>query len=204
MFTSQNLKLIFPATAQKTLNEWVDPLNLAITHFDITTRARACAFIAQVGHESAGLSVTTENLNYRAEGLRRTFPRYFPTDALAQRYARNPRMIASRVYANRMGNRDEASGDGWLYRGRGLIQVTGASLYATLAHDLEKTVAETVTFLESKDGAAMSAGWYWNRNALNTYADQERFTDLTKRVNGGTNGLADRKEIWNRALKVIA
>jgi putative chitinase len=204
MFTPQNLKLIFPTTAQKTLNEWVDPLNKAITHFDIDTRARACAFIAQVGHESAGLTATSENLNYSAEGLRRTFPKYFPTDALAQRYARNPRMIASRVYANRMGNRDEASGDGWLYRGRGLIQVTGANLYAALAHDLQKTVAETVLFLETKDGAAMSAGWYWDTNSLNALADATRFTDLTKRVNGGVNGLQDRKEIWGRALKAIA
>lgn len=204
MFTSQTLKLIFPQTPQATLNDWVDPLNLTITHFDITSRARACAFIAQVGHESAGLTATAENLNYSAEGLRRTFPKYFPTDALAQRYARNPRMIASRVYANRMGNRDETSGDGWLYRGRGLIQCTGANLYATLADDLEKTVAETIAFLETEEGAAMSAGWYWARNSLNVLADAEQFTNLTKRINGGTNGLADRKAIWNRALKTLS
>lgn len=202
-FTKDNLRKIFPATPVATLIEWVDPLNITVEHYDISTVARAAAFIAQVGHESGGLTVIRENLNYSQAGLLKVFPRYFPTEALAGKYARQPQLIAARVYANRMGNGDENSKDGWTYRGRGLIQITGKNNYTALAKDMKMSLGAVTNYLETNEGAAMSAGWYWSINGLNALADQTRFTDITKRINGGTNGLADRKEIWGRARQFL-
>lgn len=202
MFTASNLKIIFPTTSTTILTQWVEPLNKTIQRYQIDTRLRASAFIAQTGHESGELTAITENLNYSADALLRVFGKYFSADQ-AKLYARNPAKIANRVYANRMGNGPESSGDGWKFRGRGLIQVTGKNNYSALAKSLNMTIDETIAYLETKEGAAMSAGWFWSTNGLNVLADANRFTDLTKRINGGTNGIAHRKALWNRALKVI-
>lgn len=203
MFTVDILTSIFPNTPHKVLNQYVEPLNDICERFDISTKARAAAFIAQIGHESAGLTTTKENLNYSTQGLRRVFFKYFKTDAEAAKYARKPEMIASRVYANRMGNGNEASRDGWTYRGRGLLQCTGKNNYAALAKELGKTLDETVVFLETPEGAVTSAAWFWKTNGLNGLADHNRFTDITRRVNGGLNGFEDRKEIWVRARNAL-
>ncbi len=202
-FTKDNLRKIFPATPAAVLEAWVDPLNHTVEHYDISTATRAAAFIAQVGHESGGLSTIKENLNYSQAGLLKVFGKYFPSEALAGKYARQPQLIASRVYANRMGNGSESSQDGWTYRGRGLIQITGKNNYAAFAKDMKMDLAKVPAYLETQEGAAMSAGWFWSSNGLNALADQARFTDITKRINGGTNGLADRKEIWARARAAL-
>jgi putative chitinase len=133
-----------------------------------------------------------ENLNYGAKGLRGTFPKYFPTDEMALAYERQPEKIANRVYASRMGNGDETSGDGFKYRGRGLIQLTGCNNYTSFATDMGMSMEEAIDYLETYEGAAMSAAWFWWKNNLNQWADQEDMLTLTKRINGGTIGLQDR------------
>ena len=197
--TIDQLVATFPATKKATLAIYPDAINETCAKFDISTLARQSMFLAQIGHESGGFVFVAENLNYSAQGLRKIFGKYFPTDALAASYARKPEMIASRVYASRMGNGDEASKEGWTYRGRGLIQITGKGNYTAMAKYFEKTLAETVEFLENPIGAVMSAGWFWSANGLNAYADQNRFSDMTKKINGGLNGIDDRKAIWARA-----
>lgn len=202
-FSLDKLRHIFPTVKADVLTTWVDPLNRTSDRFAIQTRNRATAFIAQVGYESNSLTAVKENLNYSKDGLRKVFGKYFPTDALAAQYARQPEKIANRVYANRMGNGPESSGDGWKYRGRGLMQLTGKNNYTAFAKSMGMTVDQAIAYLETKEGAAMSAGWFWHTNALNALADAQRFTDLTKRINGGTHGLEGRKALWNRALKVF-
>ena len=163
---------------------------------------RVTAFIAQAGHESGNFSVIRENLNYSAQGLLATFPHYF-NQALAAKYARNPSAIANHVYANRMGNGDEASGDGWKFRGRGLIQLTGRSNYSAFASVVNKSIADVIPYLETPEGATEGAGWFWSTNGLNELADAGQFITITKKINGGTNGLADREAIWATARTII-
>ena len=159
-------------------------------------------FLAQVGHESGGLRYKAENLNYSAEALTRVFGKYFDRNRAA-RYARNPRLIASRVYANRMGNGNELSQDGWKYRGRGLIQLTGHDNYAAFARAMGMTINEAVAYLETDAGAAMSAAWYWSERGLNELADAGEFTAITRKINGGLNGAADREALLARARAAI-
>lgn len=197
--TKDNLFKIFPKTNAETLASWVDPLNATCERYDITTAARTAAFVAQIGHESGEMKRIVENLNYSTEGLMTTFKKYFPNKTLADKYARRPEHIANLVYANRMGNGPESTGDGWKYRGRGLIQITGKNNYAALAKALGMTITQTLAFLDTKEGAAHSAGWFWSVNNLNGLADMTRFTEITKKINGGTHGLDDRKRLWNLA-----
>jgi putative chitinase len=174
--------------------------------YDINTPKRVAAFIAQCAHESGGLMVLQENLNYRAATLRTVFPKYFPTDAIAADYANRPNKqeaIANRVYANRMGNGDESSGDGFRFRGRGLIQLTGRSNYQAFAKSLGVEVDEVPEYLATFEGAAQSACWFWDKNNLNQWADQSDIITLTKRINGGTIGLEDRLHHYKQALAVI-
>jgi putative chitinase len=171
--------------------------------YDINTPKRIAAFIAQCSHESGGFRVLTENLNYKAAGLRRIFPKYFPTDELAKQYEKQPRKIANRVYANRMGNGDESSGDGFRYCGRGLIQLTGRSNYQNFADSLEMKVEDVPDYLATFEGAAQSACWFWETNKLNQWADAGDILTLTKRINGGTIGLEDRKKHYDHALHVL-
>lgn len=194
----ERLKKILPECREP--EKWAAVLNEELPKYGIDTRARIAAFLGQVGHESAHLNVLVENLNYSAAGLRRVFPKYFPTDALAKEYARRPAAIASRVYASRMGNSDEKSGDGWRYRGRGLIQCTGKNNYRACSVHLfgDERLLENPDLLIEPKYAVLSALWFWSTNMLNAFADD--IDALTKRVNGGTNGLADRKAITERAL----
>jgi putative chitinase len=204
MITIELLQKVCPGTKKIILEKYVDPLYTIALYYDIAdTKERTAAFIAQLAHESGGFNTVIENLNYSAEGLTRVFPKYFPTLALANQYARNPEKIANRVYANRMKNGDEASGDGWKFRGRGLVQLTGKDNYTKFAQSLEMDLDATVEYLETPSGAAVGAGWFWDTNKLNSYCDKNDFIGLTKRINGGTNGLADRQHHYEVALQYL-
>ena len=167
----------------------------------INTKERVCMFLAQCGHESGGFTVYNENLNYSAKGLRGVFGKYFPTDALANQYARQPEKIANKVYANRMGNGPESSGDGWKYFGRGIIQLTGKSNYKEFSEYSGIDAVNNPDLLSTDISVAIkSAVWFWNKNNLNKYCDNNDFIGLTKRINGGTNGLADRQDKFNKLM----
>jgi putative chitinase len=174
-----------------------------LDEYQINTPKRVAAFLAQCGHESGGFVFVSENLNYSASGLMRVFPKYFPTLDLAKQYERNPKKIASRVYANRMGNGDEASGEGFAYRGRGILQLTGKDNYFWFAASLDITPAEAAEYLETFEGAAQSACWFWETNKLNRFVDGNDFKGLTKAINGGYIGLADREHHYEIALAML-
>lgn len=186
------LQKTFPATPKERLAIFVEPLNKVCIKYHIDTVNRLASFLAQVGHESGGFRYTAENLNYSQEALMRVFPKYFRTAAQASAYARKPEKIANRVYANRMGNGDEGSGDGFRYRGRGLIQLTGKTNISNFANDLEMSIDQALVYLDTPEGAVMSAGWYWDKNLLNQWADKGDIVRQSKIINGGTNGLQDR------------
>jgi putative chitinase len=185
------------------LDHWTDALNKILPDYDISTPQRVAAFVAQAAHESGGFTALHENLNYRAETLRNVFPKYFPTDDLAQQYAHNQEAIANKVYANRMGNGPEESGDGFRYCGRGLIQLTGKQNYQAFADSIETPVEQVPDFLQTFEGAVQSACWFWENNNLNQYADSGDILTMTKRINGGTIGLEDRQKHYNQALQVF-
>jgi len=203
MITKDHLVSFFEDTKESIVDSFLDPLNKACEKFEINTPNRMAMFLAQVGHESGGLVHTKENLNYKADGLVRIFPHYFK-DVDPEDYAHNPEKIANRVYANRMGNGDEASGDGYKYCGRGLIQLTGYSNYSHFADDLGMSVDDAVHYLETPEGAAMSAAWFWNKNGLNVVADAGDILKCTKRINGGTIGLEERTALYEEALQLFA
>ena len=140
------------------------------------------SFLAQIAHESGGFNFVIENLNYSAKGLVGTFKKYFPTEEFAKQYERKPEKIANRVYANRMKNGDEASGDGFKFRGRGLIQLTGRDNYTKFAEALDLDIDSTIAYLETPNGAVASAGWFWDNNKLNSYCDKDDFIGLTKQI----------------------
>jgi len=185
------------------LEHWAEALNKILPDYDITTPQRVAAFVAQSAHESGNFTALHENLNYRAVTLRKVFPKYFPTDEMAAQYAQQPERIANRVYANRMGNGPEESGDGFRYCGRGLIQLTGKSNYQAFADSIEIPVEQVPEFLQTFEGAIQSACWFWESNNLNQYADSGDILTMTKRINGGTIGLADRQAHYNHALQVF-
>jgi putative chitinase len=172
-------------------------------YYDMTTPQRQAGFLAQIAHESGGFTATEENLNYSAKGLNTTFRKYFPTLESAVPYERKPEKIASRVYAGRMGNGDEASGDGFRYRGRGLIQLTGKDNYTRFARDLGITVEECAQYLSTPQGAVSSAGWFFDQNNLLALCDREDMVMLTKRINGGLIGIDDRIHHYHLALDLL-
>lgn len=204
MITLSILQAINPKTRESTLIPFVDALNEVCDHYGISeTNQRLACFLSQLSHESGGFKYIKENLNYGAQGLRNTFGKYFPTDELASQYERKPQLIANRVYANRMGNGPESSGDGYKFCGRGLIQLTGKFNYTKLAESLNMSIDECVSYMETPQGACASAGWFWDNNSLNAYCDRYDFIGLTKRINGGTNGLADRQHHYEVALAAL-
>ena len=183
--------------------EWYQALINNLPQYDIHTPERVAAFIAQCAHESGGFKRLKENLNYKWESLRRVFPKYFPTDDVAQEYAHKPEQIANRIYGSRMGNGDESSGDGFRYCGRGLIQLTGRNNYTKFAESIGMAVEEVPQLLETYDGAVKSACWFWSSNNLNQWADAGDILTMTKRINGGTIGLEDRIKHYNHAMEVL-
>jgi putative chitinase len=175
--------------------------------FNINTPLRLAHFLAQCGHESGGFKVTSENLNYSAKGLMGIFKKYFPTQALAEAYQRQPQKIANKVYASRMDNGSEASGDGYKFRGRGYIQLTGRANYTAFGKAINEDIANNPDVVSGKY-ALLSAAWFWSKNGLNTLADggasDQVVTSITKRVNGGTIGLPDRIKHFKEYYHLLA
>ena len=200
-FTEQQLAQIIPGNPYT--SHWYSALVQCLPDYDITSPQRVAAFLAQCAHESGGFRAIKENLNYRAETLRKVFPKYFTTDALAQQYAHKQEAIANKVYANRMGNGSEESGDGFRYCGRGLIQLTGKQNYQNFADSIETPVEDVPAFLATFEGSVQSACWFWEANNLNQYADSGDILTMTKRINGGTIGLSDRQAHYTHALHVF-
>jgi len=175
--------------------------------FAVNTPLRLAHFLAQCGHESGGFRLTQENLNYSAKGLMGIFKKYFPTLALANAYQRQPQKIANRVYASRMGNGPEASGEGYKFRGRGYIQLTGKQNYTAFDASVPESIVDNPDLVATKYPLA-SAAWFWNKNGLNKIADEGAtdavVTKVTKRVNGGTIGLPDRIKHFKEYHKLLA
>jgi len=183
--------------------QWVDALNETFARFDISTPARQAAFIGQASHESGNFKTLEENLQYRAETLMRVWPKRFPTLEFAKQYEKNPKKIANSVYSNRMGNRDEASGDGHRFRGRGLFQLTGHSNYFHAGKALGEDFVMNPDLVATPMYAALTAGFFWQTHKLNQYADARDYVTMTKKINGGTIGLADRQKHIAHALEVL-
>jgi len=176
------------------------PFEKILPKYGITTPRRRAAFLAQCHHESAGFTRIEENLNYSTQGLIKTWPGDFDAKN-AGVYAHQPQKIANRAYANRMGNGPEKSGDGWHFRGRGLIQITGRSNYSAFASFKGMSLDEVVSYLETADGALESACWFWKTHGLNIFADSGSFREITHRINGGYNGEAEREALYHQYLE---
>ena len=207
--TGAVLKTIFPLCPQP--DQWAEAINPALVRFAIDSPERVAAFLAQIGHESGQMARLSENLNYSAARLMKVWPARFPTLELARQYERNPQKLANRVYASRLGNGNEASGDGWSFRGRGLIQLTGRGNYRAAAKGIDLPLEEQPDLLLQPGPAALAAAWFWQNHGLNELADDksddndnEDFITITRRINGGTMGLKERLALWERAKEVLA
>jgi putative chitinase len=200
-FTQEQLKEMIPRNSY--VSQWYEAISSILPEYEINTPQRVAAFLAQCAHESGGFVFLKENLNYKAASLRKVFPKYFPDDATAAAYANKPERIANRVYANRMGNGPEDSGDGWRYCGRGLIQLTGKDNYTFFAASIDVPVEEASEYLQTFEGAVQSACFFWEQNNLNKWADSGDILTLTKRINGGTIGLEDRIKHYEHALHIF-
>jgi putative chitinase len=185
------------------VDHWHEALDQLLDDYDINTPLRVAHFVAQCAHESGNFVFIKENLNYKAASLQKIFAKYFPTAELAAQYANKPEKIANRIYANRMGNGNEASGDGYRYCGRGLIQLTGKDNYTFFAGSLSIPVEEASDYLATFEGAAQSACWFWEQNNLNRFADANDTKGLTRAINGGYIGLEDRISHTEHALHVL-
>jgi len=189
------------------IDYWYDAMSKVLPAAGINTKNRVAGFIAQAAVETGDFRTLEENLNYSESALNRVFKRYFRNRNAAE-YARNPKKIANYVYMDEyrtkrgaLGNVHE--GDGWKFRGRGIKQLTGRTNYQRFANDHDMTVDEAIDFIETKEGALTSAIWFWNKTKCNKYADRGDIVGLSKAINGGTNGLAERKSKWAKALQVI-
>jgi len=182
---------------------WLLPLNETFERFNINTPLRKACFIGQCAHESGHFKFLEENLNYKADSLMRVWPKRF-NHALAQECAHDPEKIANVAYADRMGNGDSESGDGYAYRGRGLIQLTGKVNYDAFGNAMGLDVLQNPDYLATPEGACLSAGWFWEHHGLNELADQNELEQMTKRINGGTLGLQERAALMQQALDVLS
>jgi putative chitinase len=202
-FTEDAVRQLIPKV--KNFDEWYSNLINILPEYDIDTPHRVAAFMAQCGHESGGFTALQENLNYSAKGLVGTFKKYFPTEAVAKQYERRPEMIANRVYANRMGNGDEASGEGWYFRGRGIVQITGKNNYTKCSQSLfeSNVLVENPDLLLESEYAIHSACWFWSAARLNELADIGDMKTMTKRINGGYLGLDERINHYNHAIEIL-
>jgi putative chitinase len=196
--TLQNATGCTPATA----NLFAGPISSAFDEFSISSPVRQAAFLAQTAYESELFTALEENLNYSADELLRTWPSKF-TPATAANYAEQPQKIASYVYANQNGNGDEASNDGWTYRGRGLIQLTFKDTYNACFEALCLTPQTNPDVLSTPNQAAASAGWFWYSRGLNALADKQLFQSITGRINPAMLGLDQRTALYQRALKAL-
>jgi putative chitinase len=205
--TLADLLRAVPRARAADLERFVEPLDAAMAQYAITTPARIAAFLAQCAHESGEFHQTEENLNYSWQALRATWPARFPSDAVAQGYHRQPERIANYVYADRNGNGSEASGDGWRYRGRGLIQLTFRGNYESYAATLgDPTLLTDPDQVAEPRHAALSAAWFWDSRGLNALADADdeaSFHQISYRINGGDHGKADRLAHWIEAREAL-
>jgi len=199
-FTVDQLQQLIPQNQH--VEHWHEALSKILPDYEIDTPERVAAFLAQCAHESGGFNFIQENLNYKAESLCKVWPKYFNAGN-ANDYAHKPERIANRAYANRMGNGPEESGDGWKYCGRGLIQLTGKQNYSKFAESIDTPLDEVTEFMQTFEGCVQSAAWFWEANNLNQYADSGDILTMTKRINGGTLGLEDRKKHYEHALHVF-
>ena len=202
MNTEQLAKILKMKPAKA--GEWIDAINATFEKFDISTPERQACFLGQCAHESGGFTALSENLNYSAASLCRVWPKRFPTVTDGQNYERNPQKIANKVYANRMGNGDEESGEGFAYRGRGLIQLTGKSNYEACGEAIGVDLVSNPDLVATPEYAALSAGWFWDKNHLNKFADANDMEGLTKKINGGTHGIEDRVARTQLALDILS
>ena len=201
MLTLEQIQYLCPNN--KNPKDLTTALNIILPKYEINTKERIACFLAQTIHESTQYTTLKENLNYSAAGLCATWKKRFPSVDSARPYHRNPIKIANKVYCDRMGNGSESSGDGYKFRGRGCIQLTGKDNYTLFAKSIGKTVDETVAYCETLQGALESGCFFWKTNNLNKLADSGNFIGLTKVINGGTTGLEDRKDIYNIAIQVL-
>ncbi|AWB67504.1 glycoside hydrolase family 19 [Saccharobesus litoralis] len=202
--TSEQLAEIMPKAKSENIDFYLPAINSQLSNFAIDTPLRVAHYIAQIAHESGSFRYKVENLNYSANALRAVFSKYFPDDDSADAHARQPEKIANVVYANRMGNGDTASGEGWQYRGRGLIQLTGKENYEKCGLSLGLDLIAQPELLEDDPDAAVGAAcWYWDSRQLNEYADEDDIKAITRRINGGYNGLDDRQAYLERAKQVL-
>jgi putative chitinase len=205
LITVDQLRAMIPSN--KEIDAWCEELNKALPKYDITTDQRIAGFISQCAHESMDFNAMSENLNYREETLNKVFPRYFgPGKRNAAEYAKNAEKIANYVYmdefrTSKLGNTQP--GDGWRFRGRGLKQLTGRDNYTRFAKDYDMTAEEAAVWVETKEGALASALWFWNTNKLNAVADTGNVAALTKKINGGDIGLADRQARYAKAMAAL-
>ena len=200
-FTEAKLRQILVGAPH--VDQWFLALQEILPDYEIDTPNRVAAWLGQTAHESGGYRALRENLNYSDKGLMGIFKKYFPTQESTVGYVRQPEKIANKIYASRMGNGDERSGDGFRYRGRGLIQLTGKSNYQNFADSIEETLEETIVFLETYEGAVQSACWFWETNNLNALADKMDIKLMTKKINGGYIGLEDRIKHIEHAVHVL-
>ena len=199
VITQQQIRRVIPDVSSSALDSYVASLNMWAVHFGINSPLRMAMYLAQTLHETGNLRYMEENMNYSAERLLQVFPKYFDAQT-AQEYARKPQRIGSRVYANRMGNGDEASGDGWKYRGRGVIQITGRAMYQKF-NDSEWCTEDVVSHPEKLSAFPLdqvSAMWFWTEHGLNEVADRGDVEKATRIINGGTNGIANRKYLYRK------
>jgi len=203
IFTEEKLGKALYLTDANVLTNWYNALVDSMPEDMIENPNRIAGFLAQTSHESGKYKFLIENLNYSDKGLLKTFPKYF-NESNVMDYARKPEAIANRVYANRMGNGDEASGDGWRYCGRGLIQLTGKNNYQAFANSEQMNIEEVPDYLITYVGAVRSALWFWNKNNLNDTADAGDLVIMTKKINGGTHGLAERTAEYKRILEIYS
>jgi putative chitinase len=183
--------------------EWTDALNSTFAKFNIVTPRQQAAFIGQCSHECGNFRILEENLNYKAATLMKLWAKRFPTLEIANSYAGNPKKIANMVYANRMGNRDEASGDGYRFRGRGCIQLTGHANYFHASSALGVDFVMNPDLVSTPMYAAMTAGWFWDTHKINAPAEASDHVRVTKIINGGTIGLDDRIKHTNEAFAIL-
>jgi len=203
IFTQERLEKALYITDPTASTNWFNSFIDSLPEDMIESPNRIAGFLAQTSHESGKYKFLVENLNYSDKGLLKTFPKYF-NESNVMEYARKPEAIANRVYANRMGNGDEASGDGWKYCGRGLIQLTGKNNYQAFADSEQMDIEELPNYLTTYVGAVRSALWFWNKNNLNVTADAGDLVMMTKKINGGTHGLAERTAEYKRILEIYS
>jgi putative chitinase len=203
-FTPANLQSILPKLSDEKLVNWYSALASILPEYNINSEQRVAMFLAQTTHESADYTALHENLNYGAKGLMTTWPKRFDA-AKAAACERKPELIANVVYSNRMGNGDEASGDGWKYRGRGILQITGHDNYKQFSMDTfgDDRILNTPDYLEHEEYAVKSACWFWKRNYLNDLSDKGDIKTVTLRINGGTHGIDDRQARYDRILPIL-